>query len=138
MSNPLPLPTPLPLPLPAMTVQAGGIEPVPLGSYFAEFLHAELFSMPEKGIEGKIKWQWEVVSGPQKGKLISALTDARITPQTHAGRLLTGMAGRALTVGGDVNALILSFMGKRYLCSHQGGPKGGKPSVQSVSPPPEM
>jgi len=121
-----------------MVVQAGGIEPVPLGSYFAQFLRAEMFSMPEKDITDKIKWQWEVASGSMKGKLISALTDARVTPQTHAGRLLTGMAGRALAVGEDINALIMSFMGKRYLCSHQGGPKGGKPSVQSVSPPPEM
>jgi len=121
-----------------MVVQAGGIEPVPLGSYFTEFTSAEMFSMPEKDIENKIKWQWEVVSGPQKGKRISALTDARITPQTHAGRLLTGMAGRALAVGEDVNALIAGFMGKRFLCTHQGGPKGGKPSVQSVSPPPDM
>jgi len=121
-----------------MVVQAGGIEPVPLGGYFAQFLRAEPFSMPEKEIENKLRWQWEVVSGSQQGKLISALTDARITSQTHAGRLLTGMAGRALTVGEDVNALIMSFMGKRYLCTHQNGPKGGKPSVQSVSPPPEM
>ena len=133
-----PLPLPLPLPLPAMVVQAGGIEPVPLGSYFATFLSAEPFSMPEKGLENKIRWQWEVVSGPQKGKIISALTDARVTPQTHAGRLLSGMLARTLTPGEDANLLISSLMGKRFLCGQAPGPKGGKPSVQSVSLPPDL
>ena len=133
-----PTPTPLPLPLPALVVQAGGLEPVPLGSYFATFLSAEPFSMPEKGIEGKIKWQWRVVSGPHKDKILSALTDARVTPQTHAGRLLSGMAARTLTPGEDANLLISSLMGKRFLCGQACGPKGGKPSVQSVSLPPDM
>jgi len=133
-----PLPLPLPLPLPAMVVQAGGIEPVPLGSYFATFVSAEPFSMPEKGLENKIRWQWRVANGPHKDKIISALTDARVTPQTHAGRLLSGMAGRTLTPGEDVNALIASFVGKRFLSSIAPGPKGGRPSVQSVSPPPDM
>lgn len=144
--NPNPIPTPTPTPMPsgngngnnAWVVQAGGVEPVPNGAYLATFDGVSEYANPDKGIAGKWRWAWTIVSGAQTGKVISALTDMRLTPGTHAGRLIAGMNGKALAVGDDVRMLVESFKGRKFLCVVQPGPKGGKASVQSASPPPEM
>jgi len=122
----------------AWTVQPSGIEPVPNGSYFAEFVSVEPFSNAEKGIENKVRFSWKVLGGPQAGRNITALCDVRFTPATHAGRLVTGMAGRPLQVGENVLTLVDTFVGKRFLAVVSPGPKGGKPSVQSAAATPEM
>jgi hypothetical protein len=127
-----------PSPASPWTVRASGIEPLPVGTYYAKFVGDEDFSHPEKGIEAKWKWTWEIASGPHKGKSATALTDQKLTPATHAGRLIGGMAGRPLQPGEDVQALVQGFVGKTWAITIQPGPKGGKPGVQSATPPPEM
>lgn len=134
-SSPIPTPTPPPTTSP-WTVQASGNEPLPVGSYFAGFLSVEDFSNDK--VADKWKWVWRIETGAHKGKLASALTDRKLTPGTHAGRLISGMAGRPLQPGENVLALIEGFKGKLWCIGIAPGPKGGKPSVQSVSPPPEM
>jgi len=137
-SSPTPTPTPPPPATSAWTVQASGIEPLPPQSYFAGFVGVEDFSNADKGITDKWKWTWRVESGVHKGKFATALTDRRLTPNTHAGRLIAGMAGRQLQPGEDVAALVKSFVGRVWCVTIAPGPKGGRPSVQNVSPPPEM
>ena len=91
-------------------------------------------------MQGKLKWEWEVVSGPQKGRIATALTDANLTPQTHAGRLIAGLVGRPLIPGEDVGTLwgeVQKAVGRKWAVTVASGPKGGKPSVQQVSQPPE-
>ena len=80
------------------------------------------------------------MSGTQKGRMATALTDSHLTPQTHAGRLLSGLVGRQIVPGESVNGLweyITNAIGQRWAVTVQPGPKGGKPSVQSVNLPPE-
>ncbi len=120
----------------AFVVQAATAEPLPVNSYFATFKTVEPFS--NASIVDRWRWSWEVVTGNHKGRLATALTDQRITALNHAGRLLSGMLGRPLQPGEDLSALIESFKGKKFLVVVANGPKGGKPSVQSVSQPPEM
>jgi len=66
----------------AWTVQPSGIEPVPNGSYFAEFVSVEPFSNAEKGIENKVRFSWKVLGGPQAGRNIlpCAMSGSRLQP----------------------------------------------------------
>ena len=122
----------------SFVVQPSGVEPVPVGSCLASFQVVEPLDLSHKGIaEPKIKFVWQVESGSQKGRIISALTDAKITNLNHAGRLISGMIGN-LKVGVDVEAELDKAKGKNFICIVNAGPKGGKPSVQNVSGIPAM
>ncbi len=128
-----------PNPFAGVTVQASGSEPLPCGAYYATFQSVEAFSNDK--IADKLRWAWTVATGPHTGRMATALTDPRMTPHTHAGRLLGGLLGRTLNPGEDVGLLwpqVQACIGKRYLVTVAAGPKGGKPSVQSVTLPPEM
>ncbi len=108
---------------------------VPIGFYTAAFNGVEEVKLQD----GSLKWRfaWEVKTGPEQGKQASALVDRSINPNTHAGRLIAGLLGRAIIVGENVQASVDACKGKTYLVSVQAGPKGGKPSAQSVGKPPE-
>jgi hypothetical protein len=123
-------------PIPQLVVQSTAADPLPPGSYFATFESVVPYSNDK--VTNKLRWVWKVVSGPQTGREATALTDQKLTAGNHAGRLVSGMAGRSLQSGEDVSALLGSFIGKKYLVTVASGPKGGKPSVQNVTTPPEM
>jgi hypothetical protein len=109
---------------------------VPIGFYSAAYKGVEEVKLPD----GSLKWRfaWEVKAGPETGHVASALVDRSISPNTHAGRLIAGLLGRAIVVGENVQDAIDACKGKVYAVSVQQGPKGGKPSVQSVGQPPAM
>ena len=83
------------------------------------------------------RWTWEVTTGQYKGQMATALTKRDIASNTHSGRLIAGLLGRELKDGDKVKVLIDACIGRSYMVSVQAGPKNGKPSVQSVSKPPE-
>ena len=105
---------------------------MPPGVYTARFVSVEPFTNLEKGIDGKWKWQWEIGIGVHKVKIASALTDQSISPNTHSGRLVAGMAGKPISHGDNVKAMVDAAVGKTYMIRQSAGPKGGKPSVQSA------
>lgn len=119
-----------------MVVVASNADPLPPASYFAVFETVTPFSNDK--VSDKLRWVWRVVSGPHAGRESTALTDVRVTVHNHAGRLVSGMAGRVLQSGEDVSELLATFIGKKYLVTVAPGPKGGKASVQNVTPLPEM
>jgi hypothetical protein len=126
-------------PFAGVPVKASSAEPLPPGIYFADFKGVEPFT--NERVANKWKWTWEVATGTQKGRSATALTDQSITMQNHAGRLLVGLLGRSLSPGEDTGALwaeLQRCVGKRFAVTVAMGPKGGKASVQNVSPPPEM
>jgi hypothetical protein len=109
---------------------------VPNGAYKVFFKGVEDYTLQS----GEIKWRfaWEVKTGPHAGETASALCDRSINLNVLPGRLISGLLGRAIVVGEDVKEAIESCKDKTYLVMVQGGPKGGKPGVQSVSNLPEM
>ena len=111
--------------------------PVPQGMYLAVFDGVSDFTLPTTG-EGKWKWTWKVVSGAEKDKIASALTNKGIHPTSLPGVLIAGLLGRAITPGENVQASIDGCKGKKYMVSVAPGPKGGKPGVRSVGKPPAM
>jgi len=109
---------------------------VPVGFYHAAFVGVEEHKLQDGSL--KWRWTWKITTGPETGKIASALTERSINPNTHAGRLIAGLLGRVIVVGEDVQDAIDTCKGKVYTVSVQPGPKGGKPSVQSVGKPPQM
>ena len=121
-----------------LQVKTSGTEPLPPNAYYAAFTGVEPFS--NEKVSGKLRFSWEVVSGTHKGRIATALADANLTAQTHAGRLIAGILGRPLVPGESVGELweaIQRAIGTKFMVTVSPGPKGGKPSVQSVSLPPE-
>jgi len=116
-------------------VQASGSKPMPPGVYLAIFEGCEPYTL-----EGVPKWRWKfkVSTGAHAGSYPNCLTDQAIKATNHAGRIVAGLLEKALVEGENLQAGITACTGKIYLVSVQAGPKGGKPSVQSVGPPPPM
>jgi hypothetical protein len=112
------------------------VEQVPNGFYNAEFKGV----VEVKLEDGSLKWrfEWEVKSGPEKGKLATALCDQKINADTLPGRLIAGLLGHTPLPGERVKDAIEACKGKMYLVNVQPGPKGGKPGVKSCGQPPAM
>jgi hypothetical protein len=110
-------------------------EPVPTGFYTGPFQGIE-----DAEVNAETKWRfvWEVATGDHKGKKATALCDRAINKNTLPGRLISGLLGRDLVVGENIQAAIGGCVGQTYLVSVQAGPKGGKPGVKSVGLPPKM
>lgn len=109
---------------------------VPVGFYTGAFRGVEEVKLQDGS--AKWRWSWEVGSGPEKGKLATALTDRSISPAALPGVLIAGLLGRTIQPGEDGKASVDGCKGKTYLVSVQAGPKGGKPCVRTVGTPPAM
>jgi hypothetical protein len=114
--------------------EAKKFEPLPVGFYHALFRGVEEKKLPS----GEDKWRfvWEETTGEHTGKIADALCDRTISPLNQAGRLIEGLLGQPLKPGDNVKSLVDACVGKPYLVSIQGGPKGGKPCVRSIGKPP--
>lgn len=118
------------------TVKASENSPLPPASYYAVFKSVLPFDNDK--IDGqRLKWLWEVTSGPCKGREATALTDATFSQGNKAGKFVSGMLGRALVDGEKLGQVIEGLKGQRFAVRVAAGPKGGKVSVQDVSLPPE-
>lgn len=114
---------------------------LPPGIYMTKYVKVEDMTvkpMDDKDDGLRWRWTWQVTTGPYAGQSATALTRRDIAIGTHAGRLIEGLLGKPLKDGDNVQALVDACVGQTYLVSVQAGPKGGKPSVQSVGKPPEM
>lgn len=109
---------------------------VPVGFYTASFKEVEEVKLQD----GSLKWRftWEVKGGAEAGKQATALTDRNINANTLPGVLISGLLGRAIIPGENVQASVDACKGKTYLVSVQPGPKGGKPCGRTVGQPPAM
>ncbi len=110
-----------------LIVRSGG---VPGGSYIGKFLGVE----PTETKLGKaLRWTWEVASGPHAGAKASRITPTEPTPKNACGRILSGITGKSLVTGEEVDPQ--SFLGRSYLlvvidCD------GGGTRVETVTLPP--
>jgi hypothetical protein len=110
-----------------LKVSAGG---VPAGSYLATFLGIEETNN-EYG--AGLRWLFAVLSGPHKGLKTSRITSAAPTVKNSCGKVLSGITGKALTPGEDID--IESLINKTYLIV-VGNTESGGTRIESVSPPP--
>ena len=121
-----------------MQIKASAFDPLPKGIYSADFGGVEPFSNDK--VTDKLKWKWTIKTGVHNGREATAMTGQDLTPNTHTGRLLSGVIGRELVPGEDMLKiwdLVTCAIGKRYMVDFRPGPKNGKASVQSVSLQPE-
>lgn len=103
---------------------------VPAGSYNAKFVGYE---QDENQYGQCLRWEWEVQSGDKKGSKTGCLTALAPTSKNSCGRIIEGMLGKALAVGGEVD--IDTFKGKTYIVNVKAGDNGGT-HVDSVMLPP--
>src|SRR5262245_17394797 len=112
-----------------LTVSSGG---VPVGNYTSTFSGVE--SQPEnkeKGYGAGIKWKFTVDAGPQAGQIASRITGPTPTPKNSCGKMLSGLLGRALREGEQIDPD--SFVGKKYMLVVAAGQNGGT-RVEAIVP----
>jgi hypothetical protein len=117
--------------MPLFTVTAGG---VPVGNYTAVFQGVE--PQPEnkeKGYAAGVRWKFQVDAGPCAGQAATRITGAAPSPKNGCGKMLSGVLGRALKEGEQIDPA--AFVGKRFMIVVAAG-QGGGTRVEAVVPLP--
>lgn len=104
-----------------LKITSGG---VPVGSYKATFAGYEVQpENKEKGYGAGLRWKFTVTEGPQAGQTASRITGSAPSPKNAAGKILTGLLGRAVAEGEAIDPDTL--IGKPYLIVVGAGQNGG-------------
>jgi hypothetical protein len=117
--------------MPLFTVSSGG---VPAGSYTGTFAGVE--PQPEnkeRGYPAGLRWIFKVDSGPQAGQTASRITGSTPSPKNSCGKLLSGLIGRALKEGEQLDPD--QWIGKRYMLVVAAS-QGGGTRVEAIVPMP--
>jgi hypothetical protein len=112
-----------------LTVGSGG---VPAGNYVGTFSGIE--PQPEnreKGYGAGLKWRFQIEAGPQAGQTAARITGTAPTPKNSCGKMLSGLLGRALKEGENID--LNSFVGKKFMLIVGAG-QGGGTRVEVVVP----
>jgi hypothetical protein len=115
-----------------LTVSSGG---VPAGSYTGTFAGIE--PQPEnkeKGYGAGIRWKFTVDAGPYVGQTTSRVTGATPSPKNACGKMLSGLVGRALKEGEQIDPD--TFLGKKYMLV-VGVAQGGGTRIEAIVPVPQ-
>ncbi|MBX9654743.1 hypothetical protein K2Y11_14095 [bacterium] len=111
-----------------LTIGAGG---VPAGAYTARFVSVEPTPAdPQKGYGPGLKWTWEVIAGAQAGQKTSRTTTATPSPKNAAGKIISGLLGRPLQTGENIDTG--GLIGRPYLIVVAEG-QTGTTRVESVT-----
>ncbi|SRR5579871_2024141 len=117
--------------MPVFTVSSGG---VPAGSYTGTFVGIE--AQPEnkeKGYPAGIRWKFAIDAGPHAAQTASRVTGGTPSPKNSCGKMLSGLIGRALKEGEQVDPD--AYLGKRYMLVVATG-QGGGTRVEAIVPMP--
>lgn len=101
-----------------LTVKEGGVPP---GEYVARFTGIEDTNHIEYG--AGLWFKFEICTGTYEGSKVSRITNATPTLGNSAGKMLSGLLGRALTK--DEELEIDSLIGKDYMVTVEATSKGG-------------
>lgn len=108
-----------------LTVSNGGVAP---GSYYADFVGVKEVT---NDYGAGLQWEWRVAA---TGQAITRITQDKPTPKNACGRILAGLTGSALAIGGEID--LDRFIGKRYIVIVAQTKENGSSRVESVSPMP--
>lgn len=100
---------------------------VPAGSYSATFDGVEIKA---SAFGPGLSWQFTVASGPYAGSKVTAMTPQSPTHSNKAGRFVSGLLGRALQTGEQLD--LSQCRGKKYLIVVAQTEKGGS-KVETVT-----
>jgi len=115
----------------SLTVSSGG---VPIGNYTGTFTGTEVTPpKPEKGYGAGLRWKFQIDAGTCAGQTTSRVTGTSPTPKNGCGKLLSGLIGRALKEGEQVDPD--NFIGKRYMIVVAASREGGT-RVEAIVPMP--
>src|SRR5689334_11169095 len=110
----------------------------PVGIYRAKFLGVESREHPEYG--PGLEWKFEVVDGPQTGKIIARTTSPTPSMKNSCGKLLNSLAGG--TVQKDQEVDVDQFVGHVYQVMVERNSTGNGTRIGTVmpagGPPPVM
>jgi len=114
-----------------LTVSSGGVA---VGNYTGTFTGIEATQpKPEKGYGAGIRWKFQIDAGTCAGQTTSRVTGCAPTPKNGCGKMLSGLIGRALKEGEQIDPD--TFIGKRYMIVVAAGRDGGT-RVEAIVPMP--
>jgi hypothetical protein len=118
--------------MPRVTVEND--EQVPVGAWPARLINVKPMPPSEAHPDwgASYVWEFEVTSGPHRGKRCSCFTKQNVTPLNNLGRLLVDLLGRALREGEDFE--LESFVGREYTIKVGPNKAGDKTRVNGVFP----
>lgn len=106
---------------------------VPNGSYRARFIGVkEREPMPGSDYGPGLEWSFEVIDGPQAGRVTSRTTGTQPSTKNSCGRMLNGLAGGAVPAKGEVD--LEQFVGRAYLIMVGPNQAGTGTRVETVMP----
>jgi hypothetical protein len=124
MDQPIVSPPPV---SPPLTVVSGSVPP---GSYMATFTG---YKAVTNKLGPALEWTWQLLSGVHAKATARRLTDTKVSPQNATGKIISGLLGRALSVGETPD--LAPCVGKMYLIVVAATANGGS-RVESASLPP--
>jgi len=88
------------------TMGSGGL---PVGSYRAEFVGAELYEENVEKYGQGVLLKWQVTDGEQNGNETTRITSAKMTPRTILGKFAVALKGSA--IARDENFAFANYVG---------------------------
>lgn len=82
----------------------------PVGLYLAKFLGVQEKNHPEYG--AGLEWQFEIVEGEHRGKIVTRTTGMDPSPKNACGRMISDLLGGTYTVGTELD--LKPCVGLRY------------------------
>ena len=112
---------------PPLTVVAGSVPP---GSYMATFVG---YKAVTNKLGPALEWSWQIVSSSHAKAIARRLTDTKVSPGNATGKIISGLLGRALSIGETPD--LGTCIGKVYLIVVATTSNGGS-RVETASVPP--
>jgi hypothetical protein len=111
-----------------LTITKSSFEDAPAGAHKATFKGLT----PTETSKGEAyRWVFEAIDGAHKGKVISDLSDRKVTTLNKTGRWLSALSGKPLADGTQVNPD--DFTGKPFLVIVE-AKEGGRSKIATFTP----
>lgn len=111
-----------------LTILKTTFEDAPPGAHKASFTGIT----PTETVKGEaFRWAFEATEGSHKGKVISDLSDRKVTTLNKTGRWLSALSGKPLADGTTVNPH--DYIGKQYLVIVE-SKEGGRSKIATFTP----
>jgi hypothetical protein len=104
----------------------------PVGVYLSKFIGTKMADKPTEFGQGRV-WEFEITTGPFKGRIVSRVTDTEPTIKNSCGKMILSLVGE---LPADREIDVAPCVGRAYQVVIEPSRSGKGTRVGSVLPPP--